>query len=177
MKHVLMYQTQVHIYQIYDTNGIDEIATGSGVVTSNSICIWDGTGANYTGTYYILATFFNECGQKNDFDGFVDIVLSKNSTKNENESAEISTTEVSISQYDNQFRIYPVPNTGKFSTQTDNILPFSICIYNINGVLVYQKNDIIRLQNILLENAKAGTYLIHIKQGNKIYNKPIIIKE
>lgn len=80
------------------------------------------------------------------------------------------------------FIIYPNPNNGIFNIQIkENLLNPTICLYNDNGSVVYQKeyqkqfksNEIINLD---ISNLKTGNYIIELSTNKSKYSERLIIE-
>lgn len=74
--------------------------------------------------------------------------------------------------------IFPNPNKGSFTVSIGSGLQLNamISVYNSNGKLVTQINDLSSENEINLETEPAGTYLIKIKNGKNEINKTVIIQ-
>jgi hypothetical protein len=79
------------------------------------------------------------------------------------------------------FSLYPNPNKGNFTVKFDSESnnDIAISVNDIRGRLVFEKtytNTGIFSQNLQLENAQAGVYLVTIKDGDKQVVKKIVIE-
>ncbi len=77
--------------------------------------------------------------------------------------------------------LFPNPNKGNFKIQFSSVSsnPIEINVFDISGRNIYEKqysNSESFSQNINLENAQSGIYLVSIKDGEKQVVKKIIIE-
>ncbi len=72
----------------------------------------------------------------------------------------------------NNLNIFPNPSTGIINIENANDMQFKI--YNVNGKLVYQKNDLTQNENIQL-HLSEGVYLAKFIKNDKVAVRKIVI--
>ncbi len=115
--------------------------------------------------------------------GFWDKVAGNTGTIN-SFSIQICTQVVSLANDDfafENFSLYPNPNKGsfnvKFNSTTNSII--KVCIYDMRGREIQNKayqNTGLFDQNIQLDNAQSGIYLVNIQDGDKKIVKKIVVE-
>jgi len=108
--------------------------------------------------------------------GVEDIILnvSANQLLHIVESSTLSTEENSM--LENQIKLYPNPNKGKFQISIPNIIEdFSIGLYNVLGQKVYYRTNIRSEDYIQIENLNKGIYFIKIVTINGEASKIIYV--
>lgn len=91
--------------------------------------------------------------------------------------------EVSLTDVDNQkinFNIYPNPTNGVFTLDlgSESSASLNLSVINILGKVVFEKQNLSTKTPINIETAENGTYIIVLKEGDKIVGaKQIIIKK
>ena len=91
--------------------------------------------------------------------------------------------EVSLTDVDNQkikFNIYPNPTNGVFTLDlgSESSASLNLSVINILGKVVFEKQNLSSKTPIKIESAENGTYIIVLKEGDKIVGaKQIIIKK
>ena len=101
-----------------------------------------------------------------------------------NWSVEICATTAQLSTVANQltdFTIYPNPSKGNFNIQFDNRTSneIKVNVYDMRGRTIFENkysNQAIFNENIQLNNAQAGVYLVSITDGNQKIVKRIVIE-
>lgn len=79
------------------------------------------------------------------------------------------------------FKLYPNPNNGNFSVKFNpkSAEPVVIKVFDLNGRLIYNhqfKGATHFEQQINLDNAQSGLYMVRIKSGQQQLNKKIIVR-
>lgn len=79
------------------------------------------------------------------------------------------------------FAIYPNPNSGSFNVQftTDSAQEVNILVHDIRGREIYSnafQNSGVFNQNIQLDNAEAGIYLVSVQNGSRKEVKRIVVQ-
>ncbi len=79
------------------------------------------------------------------------------------------------------FKVYPNPNSGNFTVQSDRVISekVNIAVYDMQGRIIFENNFTSNgnlNQNIQLNNAQAGVYLMNVSDGENKVVKRIIIK-
>jgi subtilisin-like proprotein convertase family protein len=79
------------------------------------------------------------------------------------------------------FVIYPNPNSGNFSVQYTSPVAndVTIMVHDIRGRKVFENkytNTGLFYQNIALNNAEAGVYMVTVQDGNRKMVKKIVIQ-
>ena len=81
--------------------------------------------------------------------------------------------------------VYPNPSNGEFTITFESNLNsvdnnVKVDVYDLQGRLVYNNNFIntssIFKENIVLENAKAGVYMVNISEGNRTTSHKLVIE-
>jgi hypothetical protein len=81
--------------------------------------------------------------------------------------------------------VYPNPSSGEFTVTFESNLNsvnnnVKVDVYDLQGRLVYNNNFIntssIFKENIVLENAKAGVYMVNISEGNRTTSHKLVIE-
>ena len=81
--------------------------------------------------------------------------------------------------------VYPNPSNGEFTITFESNLNsvdnnVKVDVYDLQGRLVYNNNFIntssILKENIVLENAKAGVYMVNISEGNRTTSHKLVIE-
>lgn len=89
-------------------------------------------------------------------------------------------TSTSIAEiFEDDFKIYPNPSSGKFTINFSKpfVNPATIYIYDMVGKLIYNRENIVRKNvQVDLGNTKKGFYLISIISNKEIFTKKILIK-
>lgn len=80
----------------------------------------------------------------------------------------------------NDFTVYPNPNSGEFTVQLSTALSetFTLSVYDMRGRQVYRQNYTNGgefEQNINLQNAQAGLYVVILQYGNSLITKKIVV--
>jgi subtilisin-like proprotein convertase family protein len=79
------------------------------------------------------------------------------------------------------FTIYPNPNRGNFNIQFDNTTSneIKVNVYDMRGRIIFENkysNEVIFNQNIQLNNAQSGVYLVSVTDGSQKIVKRIVIE-
>ena len=75
-------------------------------------------------------------------------------------------------------QIFPNPSNGKFMVEAKEApIPIEMNIYNAMGENVFENKMISEKSEINLSDKPKGVYFIHLKSGNAIMNKKIVIGE
>ena len=81
--------------------------------------------------------------------------------------------------------VYPNPSNGEFTITFESNLNsvdnnVKVDVYDLQGRLVYNNNFIntssIFKENIVLENAKTGVYMVNISEGNRNTSHKLVIE-
>ena len=77
--------------------------------------------------------------------------------------------------------IYPNPNRGNFNIKFDNpsANEVTIAVYDMSGRRIFENNYASQAsfnENIQLNNAQAGIYLVNVTDGSKKIVKKIIVE-
>ncbi len=81
--------------------------------------------------------------------------------------------------------VYPNPSNGEFTITFESNLNsvdnnVKVDVYDLQGRLVYNNNFLntssIFKENIVLENAKAGVYMVNISEGNRTTSHKLVIE-
>jgi PKD repeat protein len=84
-----------------------------------------------------------------------------------------------ISSHDDEFSVilYPNPFTTelKISVETESAEPISLRIFDLNGKVMFEREDIAPEQEITAgSDLKAGIYIMKVQQGSQLHNIRII---
>jgi len=115
--------------------------------------------------------------------GFKDMVAGDAGTI-DSFSVEICSQSVRLATEDFDFRnfsLYPNPNTGNFTVQFDSASnqKINIAVHDLRGRKIFDKsynNTGMFSQNLQLDKAQAGIYLVSITDGDRKITKRIVIK-
>ena len=141
------------------------------------------TGAMKPATGYDL----NQMNNNNPFGdwrfGFKDMVAGNVGTIN-SFSVEICSQTVRLATEDFDFKnfsLYPNPNTGNFTVQFDSASnqKINIAVHDLRGRKIFDKsynNTGMFSQNLQLDKAQAGVYLVSITDGERKITKRIVIQ-
>jgi subtilisin-like proprotein convertase family protein len=97
---------------------------------------------------------------------------------------EVCTQTIALTSSENiltDFAIYPNPNTGNFTIQFDNTTSneIKVNVYDMRGRTIFENNysnQVMFNENIQLNNAQAGVYLVSVTDGNQKMVKRIVIE-
>ena len=106
-----------------------------------------------------------------DFEGYVDNIELINCN---------STSKVTNNKYDQDVIIYPNPveNNFKIELKTNEVLGFSVELYDIVGKKVYMKSYKTNIANINIADIGSGTYILMIKNADgQIINTKKLVKK
>jgi VCBS repeat protein/ASPIC/UnbV protein/type IX secretion system substrate protein len=139
---------------------------GEGYISQNSGAEFFGIG-NATKIDYVKVKWLS---------GIEDIIfdVTSNQLLHIVESSTLSVEENKM--LENQIKIYPNPNKGKFKISIPNIIEnFNIGIYNSLGQKVYYKTDLRSEEFIHIKNLSKGIYFIKIMTEKGVASKNIYI--
>ena len=141
-----------------------------------------------TGTYKPATGYdLNQMNNNNPFGdwrfGFKDMVAGNVGTI-DSFSVEICSQTVRLATEDFDFKnfsLYPNPNTGNFTVQFDSASSqkINISVHDLRGRKIFDKsynNTGMFSQNLQLDKAQAGIYLVSITDGDRKITKRIVIK-
>lgn len=84
------------------------------------------------------------------------------------------TIEVAEYALENSLLIYPNPNNGNFTIDTENYEKTDIYIYTIRGKLILKQLAVAGSIEINLSNNPKGIYIINIETANNSFTKKLI---
>ena len=78
------------------------------------------------------------------------------------------------------FSIYPNPNSGSFNIKFNNAISNTdVEVYDVRGRLIYNKDFNVTgnfNENVTLNSAQSGLYLVNVKNGDRKITKKIIVE-
>jgi PKD repeat protein len=78
--------------------------------------------------------------------------------------------------FDNSVLVWPNPSTGKIKIDNTTNELMEINIYNLEGRLVYSKNNVSKNEELNIVRLHKGLYEIKIKAGDKTVNRKLVIE-
>lgn len=141
-------------------------ATQQTVAPSASLAAFNGQNPQGTWTFRVYDNFAEDTGTINSW------------------GIEICTQTIQLNTNENQltdFVIYPNPNKGSFTIQFDNISSneIKVNVYDMRGRTIFENkysNQVTFNENIQLDNAQAGVYLVTVSDGNQKLVKRLVIE-
>jgi hypothetical protein len=165
---------------VYDLDG-SKVFDGAGRVDSDEVCVWDGNGADYQGTYLCIVNFRNSCGERVDNAWMV--TVAGNTTYNKslafNEDSRRKLTEDSengLKNDENLFEIIPNPTDGLIFIRlnSENMIN-KIEIYSTLGIKVYDSKFDGSTTTIDLSDYGCGVYIVRVQNDEGELIKKLII--
>lgn len=161
-------------FEAYSLNG-QLVFQSAGTIDGIPIVVWDGTGST-TGYYACHITFRNNCGEilSNSYNVFSAGHKSAHIVGGLGETTD-SSSEFEMGK--DVFSLYPNPNDGSFSIQTNSQNAWDITIYDINGRKVYNKNRLSSLDTkFSLGKLTSGLYYVKITTKEKVFSEKLIVQ-
>jgi hypothetical protein len=161
------------------------IFQSAGTITGNSICVWDGSGAYCLEAYRCIVRFKNNFGRVAENDYIVSVICGLKSSCVSSDSLALCVSETKSistnipSQSDEiLFSAYPNPNNGILNLKFSNHQVDNIKIYNSQGMICYQSNDIKQPDYIInMRQYDNGIYIIAAVINNQVLTHRIILKK
>ncbi|MPM42310.1 hypothetical protein SDC9_88975 [bioreactor metagenome] len=171
-------------FEAFDRNGIP-IFQSAGIITGNTACLWDGSGAYCLEAYACIIRFKNNYGRAVENAYMVSVICGLKSARASNDSLKFYTNEkenfISDIQQQNKevlFTAYPNPNKGLLNLKFSNHQVNNIKIYNSQGLLCYQVYDIKQPDFVVdISSFVNGIYIISAELENQIITKKIILEK
>jgi len=114
--------------------------------------------------------------------GFKDNVAGVDSGTINSIILEVCSQALAVTDYEfENFALYPNPNNGSFTIQFDShsANKINIAVHDMRGRMIFDKsyaNNGLFSQNLQLDNAQAGVYLVSITDGSKKTVKRIVVQ-
>lgn len=114
--------------------------------------------------------------------GFKDNVAGADAGSINSITLEICSQSLAISDYEfENFALYPNPNNGNFTIQFESksANKINIAVHDMSGRKIFDKNynnNGLFAQDLQLDNAQSGVYLVSITDGNKRTVKRIVVQ-
>ncbi|ESU23715.1 fpp1 protein [Flavobacterium enshiense DK69] len=159
--------TNANINATFDDAGVTPICPGitGTVIPAQALSAFNGQNSTGTWTLRVIDQATNDAGTINSWSLNI---------------CTVQTASVADNNLKN-FTIYPNPNNGNFNVQfeSNSSNNIKINVYDISGRIIFEKsyqNSGFFNQNIQLNNAQTGVYLITVLDGDKQTTKRIVIK-
>lgn len=144
------------------TNG----ATLQTVSPAEDLTVFNGQNPQGTWTFRVYDNFAADTGTMNSW------------------GVEVCSQTLTLATIDNiltDFAIYPNPNKGNFTIKFDNNTSneIKVNVYDMRGRIIFENNYSIQVtfnENIQLNNAQAGVYLVSVTDGNQKVVKRIVVE-
>lgn len=114
--------------------------------------------------------------------GFKDSVTGADSGNINSIILEICSQQLAVSDYEfENFALYPNPNSGSFTIQfnSHSTTKINIAVYDMSGRTIFDQNyanNGLFSENLQLDHAAAGIYLVSITEGSKKTVKRIVVR-
>ena len=136
------------------------------VVPGESLAAFNGQNAQGTWTFRVYDNYAGDTGTVNSW------------------AIEVCTQTITLITTENQltdFNIYPNPNRGNFNIQFDNTTSneIKVNVYDMRGRIIFENNYSNQAtfnENIQLNNAQSGVYLVSVTDGSQKIVKRIVIQ-
>ncbi len=160
-------------FEAYALNG--QLAFQSaGTVDEIPVVVWDGTGSIY-GTYTCIITFRNNCGEILSNSYSVTSPGQKSAVIENGTITSLSEETVIIEECD--FNLYPNPNDGSFSVQTNSQDAWDIAVYDMNGHQLFHRSNLCSFDTSFnLGNLASGIYHVKIRTKNKVFSEKLVVQ-
>lgn len=162
---------------IKDRNG-HIIFQRAGSVASDTINLWDGTGASGTGVYTCYVRLKNSYGRYLENLFTITAIRGEGSAKGD--CIETDVPETSLWDKDNEkndIAVYPNPTNGIVHISVPCAKPFNIYVRNETGQLIYYDGDIkVNQYDVDLSHFPRGLYLVSIETYNNILTKKLTLQ-
>lgn len=174
---------EIYTFSVDNTSGAYDYF--SWVITGGEIAYGQGTNTvevqitppyNYSGNVEVMVSVENGCGEVSDFSeqGYVDQNCST-----------LSSYTVSPNPASDEILVESKPKKDKKepkqpadNTSTENIPEFAVILYNNKGEVLRNARSLPQGNKITLDSRDIpdGTYFLHIKEGEEVIKKQVIIK-
>lgn len=166
-----------------DTHAV--VFESAGTISSNNVCVWDGTDVFCNTGYMCNLRFKNNFGRSIENTYVVVVWCGSNNVTVIDETLLLKNTENTyltnlIEPYENipEIEILPNPNNGIFNLISSKYPVENVLIYNALGQIIYKNtNSVLNDLQVDLVSYEKGIYLVKVEISNRIYTKKLIINK
>ena len=167
--------------EVFDRDG-NEVLNGSGSVSGNMACVWDGTGSCSYCSYVVIITFKNDCDEKSE--AYVVTVIGNGNKKSLITDSNNTEDKLLLNIFPEQesqsfdFEVFPNPTDGNFTINIKSTEEsvYSFELFNSVGKVLYRVGKL--SENKIKVNKSgfpSGIYYIRLINEQSVKTKKITI--